>query len=807
MKKKVCVFFSILLVFGIAVCFASCDLSSLFSTNETGGSPNVPPGPVDPNDPPVNPNTPPVDPYVPPVVINQTPFPIDYTIGNMNQTEGSVTAVAITAKEGKSPGAISNIKYNGSATIPQVAGYYAVAFDVAAASGWNAASGLLAGTLTVTQPGGGSPPVNGGGQNPDGLIYTETATAVTIIGYVGTSKNISIPSPINGKPVTTIGNGAFYQKQLTGVIIPNSVITIGEYAFCYNNLTSVLTIPNSVTTIGEWAFIGNQLTSVAIPNSVTTLGEHAFAFNKLTSVSIPGSVTTIGEYAFYDNQLTSVSLSNGITTIERWAFARNKLQSVNIPNSVTTIGWEAFNQNPLTSVTIGSGVTTTETLLGYYNNNELVSVNAGAFPLALDDIYINYNKQAGTYTRANTSTEFWTLQGAATQTPVPDDYTFDNMSQTANSVTAVTITANTGKSPGAVSNIKYNNSTTIPQNAGTYAVTFDVAAATGWSAATGLSAGNLVVSSNSGSSQDASDFIYTETATVVTITGYRGTSKDVTIPAQINEKPVTTIGGGAFKDKQLTSVTIPDSVTTILMGINNNVGAFQGNQLTSITIPDSVKTIGGGAFRDNQLTRVAIGNSVTTIGQAAFHNNQLTSVTIPDSVTIIESYAFYYNNLTTVSIGNSVTTIGQQAFCTNQLTSVTIPDSVTAIGDEAFYDNKLTTVAIGSSVKTIGAYAFCMNQLISVTIPDSVTTIRNDAFHDNKLASVTIGNGVTSIGEWAFYYNPPLTSVTIGAGVQLSKSSYPSFPDGLDSVYNNGKLAGRYTRPNTSSTAWTRQES
>jgi formylglycine-generating enzyme required for sulfatase activity len=84
------------------------------------------------------------------------------------------------------------------------------------------------------------------------------------------------------------------------------------------------------------------------------------------------------------------------------------------------------------------------------------------------------------------------------KTPVASDYTFGNLNQTlteaGNNIIAVTIMANSGKSPGAVSNIRYNNSTTIPQTAETYAVTFDVAAATGWNAATGLSAGNLTVS-------------------------------------------------------------------------------------------------------------------------------------------------------------------------------------------------------------------------------------------------------------------------------------------------------------------------
>jgi hypothetical protein len=87
--------------------------------------------------------------------------------------------------------------------------------------------------------------------------------------------------------------------------------------------------------------------------------------------------------------------------------------------------------------------------------------------------------------------------GGGNQTPVAGDFTIGKLNQTAGSVTAVTISPKGGKSSGAIT-IKYAGNTTIPQTAGTYAVTFDVAAATGWNAATNLPAGNLIVSPGSG---------------------------------------------------------------------------------------------------------------------------------------------------------------------------------------------------------------------------------------------------------------------------------------------------------------------
>ena len=155
----------------------------------------------------------------------------------------------------------------------------------------------------------------------------------------------NIPHTIKGVTVTSIGGSAFrYCTSLTSVTIPDSVTSIGNCAFASctsltgiwvaegnshyaNDASGVLfnkdkttlvqcpgafaayTIPNSVTSIGEYAFSHcTSLTSVTIPNSVTSIVEHAFSYcTSLTSVTISDSVTSIGEYAFYDcTSLTDV---------------------------------------------------------------------------------------------------------------------------------------------------------------------------------------------------------------------------------------------------------------------------------------------------------------------------------------------------------------------------------------------------------------------------------------------------------------------------------------------------------------------
>lgn len=244
------------------------------------------------------------------------------------------------------------------------------------------------------------------------LLDDDTYSVALDTTYLSSITSVNIPTTYNGKPVTAIAENAFHfynstdskhisATRLTSVTIPESVTTIGEYAFYSCRGLTKITIPNSVTTIASRAFSScTGLTEITIPNSVTTIGSEAFEYctvltkvnitdisawcnidfkssdsnplyyiNNLylngelvTKLVIPDNVTKIKKYAFYNcTSLTEITISENVTLIDELAFAKTSITKAYFSE---TDGWK--RKQLYSSTTLNTTVVENPTQMASY---------------------------------------------------------------------------------------------------------------------------------------------------------------------------------------------------------------------------------------------------------------------------------------------------------------------------------------------------------------------------------------------------------------------------------------------------------
>ena len=558
----------------------------------------------------------------------------------------------------------------------------------------------------------------------DGLNYTinEDGVSVTVSGEYGMwYEPLVIPESVdNGVnyAVTAIADNAFAWGNLWGeLIIPNSIVTIGESAFegC-SNLTG-LTIGNSVVEIGNSAFCWCEgfTGSLTLGNSVTTIGNYAFQDCSFTGdLNLPSSVTTIGAGAFYNCGFTgSLVIPNTIIAIGDYTFGwcEGFTGELVIPNSVNSIGYGAFVccEGFTGSLVIPNSVAT----LGDYAFQGCT----GFTGLTIGDAVTTIGEAV-----------FQWCSGFTTIT-IP------------NSVTTIGNGAFTGCEGLTTLNIPHSV-TSIEGNPFSYCD--GIVQIT-------VESGNTVFDSRGNCNA------IVETASNTLVVGCKNTDVHNT---------VTTIGENAFEGCALALVVLPASVTAIEDFAYSNC-----SNLTSVNIPNHVVSIGEGVFsRCNGIEQITVEesnpvydsrnncNAIIETGSNTLIQGCKNTM-IPNSVTKIGNSSFHScSGLTSIEIPDSVLEIGDAAFLSSGLSGkLTIGNSVMKIGDDSFFGcYDLTSIEIGNSLTRIGkrAFMYCDNFLGDLIIPNSVTCIDEMAFESSYEGcfggNLVLGNTLDSIGYGAF---------------------------------------------------------
>ena len=452
------------------------------------------------------------------------------------------------------------------------------------------ASGTCGDNLTWTLDSEGTLTISGTG------AMTDYSNGSSVPWYRSRSsiKSVTIPNS-----VTSIGDYAFFNcSSLASVTIPDGVTSIGDHAFEGCSSLASVTIPDSVTSIGGSVFYGcSSLASVTIPNSVTSIGDYAFYYcSSLASVTIPDSVTSIGSSAFYGcSSLESVSILAELTSIRSYTFSGcSGLESINIPDSVTSIGAGAFNTcRSLTDIELPSSLTEIDAVaFGGCSKLEQITIPSGV-------TLIGFRAFADCYGLKSVS--------------IP---------------ASVTDIGN-----GAFADCRSLATIDLAENNPNYCI-FNRA----------LYDKDRTCLLRKEVDQYTSSYEIPEGVTSIEAYAFSGDNESIHISIPDS---VTSIGSHAFSNcRNLYNLDIPDSVKSI------GGCLFSGcTALTKVTLPNGIEEIGDYMFYGcSNLKEVKIPDSVTRIGMGAFRNcRNLTSINIPAAVKTIYDFTFYgCNSLTDV---------------------------------------------------------------------------------------------------------------------------------------------------------------
>lgn len=533
----------------------------------------------------------------------------------------------------------------------------------------------------------------------DGIyLYTIDGDNLSITGYQGTGNELIIPDTIDGYNVVDIKDYAFAEhSELTSIILPESIISIGRFVFEGTSI-STIKIPKNVNTCSSESLNGmsnlkevifedgikripdnicayhSRITKVVIPSSVIEIGDCAFVGCSIETIELPKKLTKIGMAAFGDcKKLNNIELPEELVEIEIGAFEECvELNNIELPKKLTKIGSEAFKGCvKLNNINLSENIVSIGSL-AFYNCKEITAIT---LPNSLTSI--GYSVFDGT---------------GITSIAIPNslkecksyrhDYTYKGPLSGARKLTEVIF------EEGIEEIFSY------------------------------MCADNKNI-------------------------------KTVELPRSLKS-----IGKFAFFGCGLESVDLPDSITSI------DHFAFFGCEFKSFVLPKNIEYIGGCVIGHTDIRSIIIPKSVKRCGQYAGYSTITLSFVYgggPLALAGSLKEVIFEDGITKIPDGFCGVEEGYHGYCS--IEKVTIPDSVTVIGDKAFDGcNMLDKIILPESLEHIGYCAFSGTKISSITIPKNLKSCNKrenaDIGYEGPLADATnlseviFEEGVTKIPSY-----------------------------------------------------------
>ena len=594
--------------------------------------------------------------------------------------------------------------------------------------------------------------------------YFINGNNAVVTDYTGEETGtLIVPDTLGGKPVTEIGHLGLVKCPAEHIKLPDTVRSIGVYAFQYcGNLKKLeyntekdvffganafeyccaletMTFNDNITKIPDAIFKNcNNLSRVVAPGA-TEIGTDAFfdCFS-LESVKLSDELHTIGKNGFYYcEKLKTIGVSGEkITSLGEGAFERTLIETFVFSDELTEIPQRCFKETLLTSVVIPENI-------------EVIGDNAFSGCTNLESVVLSDNLKIIRASAFRYCTSLESIDFPESLVEI-GDYAFEmceNLSGEIRLEKNLVYVGNLAFGCTNLTELYYN----IPD-------------------------------------MEVRDSLWLTSA--FHFVGYNGFEK-ITIGNDVKVLP-----GGIFRDqKAVETIVIPDSVVVIEKDAFGNC-----TSLKNLTISDSVTEIGVRAFEGcSSLTEFTVPKNTKSLGKDAipktvttvyfnaenceiyfpdkqyvspFVNSSVEKVIIGNTVKRIPDYFFSgYDYEETLIIPDSVTEIGKYAFKNSSVNGITLPQNLISIEEGTFSgsDIELSEISLPESLRMIGKSSFenC-DSLTELYIPDSVLDIDESAFYDcDSLVKVRMSPNVKLIPKSAFESCDSLTTFEWNSDVKL----------------------------------------